>query len=82
LRQRVRHLVLFGKAGAAIGEQLAGSLELPLQTVATLADAVQAAAGAARPGDVVLLSPGCASFDEFKDYAERGQRFREFVESL
>ncbi len=50
--------------------------------VADLAAAVQAAARAARPGQVVLLAPGCASFDEFRDYAQRGDRFRALVEDL
>jgi UDP-N-acetylmuramoylalanine--D-glutamate ligase len=50
-----------------------------LHRCVTLEDAVALAAQVARPGDVVLLSPGCASFDAFKDFAERGERFRELV---
>jgi UDP-N-acetylmuramoylalanine--D-glutamate ligase len=49
---------------------------------ATLEDAVSIAARIANPGDVVLLSPGCASFDSFGDFAERGERFREMVSEL
>ena len=40
------------------------------------------AAAAARPGEVVLLSPACASFDAFRDFEERGERFRQIVEGL
>ena len=43
------------------------------------ADAVQAAIGASRPGDAVLLSPGCTSFDQFVDFAARGRRFAQIV---
>jgi UDP-N-acetylmuramoylalanine--D-glutamate ligase len=57
-------------AGVAITDQ--GSLE----------SAVEAAAANAEPGEVVLLSPACASFDAFKDFEERGDRFRELVEAL
>ena len=45
----------------------------------TLERAVDAAAGAARPGEVVLLSPACASFDQFEDYEARGRAFKEMV---
>jgi UDP-N-acetylmuramoylalanine--D-glutamate ligase len=44
--------------------------------------AVMVAAGAAQPGDVVLLSPACASFDKFKNFAERGNRFKEIVRDM
>jgi UDP-N-acetylmuramoylalanine--D-glutamate ligase len=47
-----------------------------------LEEAVEVAARVARPGDVVLLSPGGTSFDAFRDYAERGQRFKEIVKGL
>jgi UDP-N-acetylmuramoylalanine--D-glutamate ligase len=47
-----------------------------------LCEAVQRAMAAAKPGDVILLSPACASFDQFKDYEARGDSFRELVASL
>lgn len=81
LRGRVRHLVLFGRSATSIAAQLHGRLgETSVESIARFDDAVRAAAAAARPGEVVLLSPGCASFDEFADYAARGRRFREIVE--
>ncbi|MBI3177303.1 MAG: UDP-N-acetylmuramoyl-L-alanine--D-glutamate ligase, partial [Chloroflexi bacterium] len=49
---------------------------------ATLAEAVQKAGELARPGDVVLLSPGCTSYDAYKDFVERGEKFREMVIAL
>jgi UDP-N-acetylmuramoylalanine--D-glutamate ligase len=47
-----------------------------------LDSAVAAAADAARPGDVVLLTPACTSFDAFGDFEERGERFRELVRAM
>ncbi|MBX3026509.1 UDP-N-acetylmuramoyl-L-alanine--D-glutamate ligase [bacterium] len=76
---RVARTICFGQAGPAIAAQLGGDLS-PL-VVPDLAAAVRHAA-AARPGQVVVLAPGCASFDEFRDYAERGARFRALVEEL
>ena len=49
--------------------------EIPCREFGSLEEAVKAAASAAEPGDVVLLSPACASMDMFRDYAERGDRF-------
>ena len=48
----------------------------------TLERAVELAASEAAEGDVVLLSPACASYDQFRDYEARGERFRELVEAL
>ena len=48
----------------------------------TLERAVETTAAESEPGDVVLLSPACASFDAFKDFEQRGDRFRELVEAL
>ena len=50
--------------------------------VETLEEAVEAAARLVRPGEVVLLSPGGTSFDAFRDFAERGDRFKELVRKL
>ena len=80
LRARVKHLVLFGAAGPTIRAQLGDTVAHTV--VPDLATAVRTAAAQATAGDTVLLSPGCASFDEFSDYAARGRRFRELVEAL
>ncbi len=55
---------------------------VPLHRCDDLEDAVRARRGRGRPGEVVLLSPACASFDAFDDFEERGERFREIVEGL
>jgi UDP-N-acetylmuramoylalanine--D-glutamate ligase len=55
---------------------------VPLRRVADLEDAVRTAAAAAKEGEVVLLSPACASFDAFPDFEARGERFRQIVAAL
>jgi len=79
-RGKVRHVVLIGRDAEAIARSLAGVC--PIERCATLPQAVQAAARAARGGDTVLLSPACASFDMFRDYAHRGAVFVEAVQEL
>ncbi len=75
---------LIGAAAERLAEELAPVIEagVELHRCAGLEDAVRRAAAAARPGEVVLLSPACASFDAFGDFEERGERFRQIVESL
>jgi len=80
IRRRVREMVLFGEAREKINGLLGGVVRTTL--TATLKKAVETAYRSASPGDVVLLSPGCASFDEFEDYKERGNRFQKWVGQL
>ena len=54
----------------------------PVEKSGDLATAVKQAAAAAEPGDIVLLSPACASFDQYKDYEQRGDAFRAAVQAL
>ena len=76
----VVHAYTIGEAGPRFAEILAGSM--PVDDVGTLDAAVRSAAANARPGDTILLSPACASFDQFADYEARGAAFRAAVESL
>ena len=82
--KRVDHVVLFGEAAEKIQKTAEGlgANGSTITRVQGLQDAVRKAAEIAEPGDVVLLSPGGTSFDEFKDFAERGERFREWVQVL
>ena len=78
--KHVRHALLIGEAAAVIETALAG--RVPCETTGTLDEAVRVAAEIGRPGDRVLLAPACSSFDQFKNYEERGDRFREAVMRL
>ena len=80
IRQRVRRLVLFGAAKDIIAEALGQLTETVIVT--DLAAAVGDAAAHAQPGDIVLLSPACSSFDMFRNYAERGKAFKDLVRAL
>ncbi|VTU14061.1 UDP-N-acetylmuramoylalanine--D-glutamate ligase [Variovorax sp. SRS16] len=81
VRQYARAVVLIGRDAPLIEAALA-STGVTMQAAASLSEAVQAAAGRAHPGDAVLLSPACASFDMFKDYAHRAAVFCEAVQAL
>ncbi len=74
---RLRLVVAYGAAADRIDTALSGVVET--KRAGGLAEAFSRAVGSARRGDCVLLAPACASFDEFRDYAERGRRFEELV---
>lgn len=83
--QRVRHLVLFGEAASKIRQAIEKADQrqhLPITVCPDLFQAVQAAKEIIQAGDVVLLSPGGTSFDEFRDFEERGECFRKWVMDL
>jgi UDP-N-acetylmuramoylalanine--D-glutamate ligase len=79
LRERARAVYLIGEAAPALRAALDG---LEPRDCGDLKRAVAAAAAAARPGDVVLLSPACKSFDQYSDFEARGEHFRRLVSAL
>ena len=78
--ERIRAVVALGEAGPEVEAAFAGIR--PVTRAATMDEAVRAAAAFARTGDAVLLSPGCASFDQYRSYAERGDDFAAAVGRL
>jgi UDP-N-acetylmuramoylalanine--D-glutamate ligase len=80
VKQRVKATILIGQAREKLQAILQGVC--PTQAAASLDEAVEVAAAAAAPGDVVLLSPACASFDMFRDFEERGRVFKAVVKRL
>jgi UDP-N-acetylmuramoylalanine--D-glutamate ligase len=80
IKRTVRRLVLFGAAKEIIARALGHLTETVM--VEDLAAAVRDAAAAARAGEIVLLSPACSSFDQFRNYAERGRAFKQLVRTL
>ena len=79
LRQRVKRVYTIGAAAAKIESQIKN---VEVVHAETLENAVRKANASAEPGDVVLLAPACASFDQFKNYEQRGQVFKEMVRRL
>jgi UDP-N-acetylmuramoylalanine--D-glutamate ligase len=80
LQERCRAVVAYGEAGPLIVKDL--SARLTVVPADTFADVLTTARELARPGDAVLLSPACSSYDMFRNYEERGDRFRAAVEAL
>jgi UDP-N-acetylmuramoylalanine--D-glutamate ligase len=76
----IRRAFLIGEAAAPFAETMKGKVEVSRS--GDLATAVREASEAAKPGSVVLLSPACASFDQFANFEERGHAFRRLVEAL
>ena len=74
---RARAVYLIGEAAGRLERDLEGTV--PIERCVELGRAVSAARAAARPGEVVLLSPACASFDQYADYDARGEHFRELA---
>ena len=84
LRQRVKRVYTIGAAAEKIESQIVSSKSGGPEIVhaETLENALRKASAIAQPGDVVLLAPACASFDQFKNYEQRGQVFKEIVHGL
>jgi UDP-N-acetylmuramoylalanine--D-glutamate ligase len=86
VRRRVDHLVVFGesveKILRAIGATPYGQRPYTVSRCTSMHKAVQSAASVVQPGDVILLSPGGTSFDEFRDFEERGECFEKWVKEL
>jgi len=79
VHQRVEHLILFGEAADKIAMAFS---DMPISSCSNLEEAVHMASQVVREGYVVLLSPGGTSFDEFRDYEERGECFKHLVMQL
>jgi UDP-N-acetylmuramoylalanine--D-glutamate ligase len=85
LRERVKRVYTIGAAAAKIESQIASSKSggaAEIDHAETLEKAIRRAAEAATPGDIVLLAPACASFDQFRNYEHRGKVFKEVVNAL
>jgi len=80
IRSHVRRVLLVGEAAAALADVLSGVA--PLEACGTVPRAVGVGIDGASSGDVVLLSPGCASFDQYRNFEERGDDFQRAVRSL
>ena len=76
----MKRVYTIGKAAEKIESQIKGAAEIV--HAETLENAIKRAATAAQPGDVVLLAPACASFDQFQSYEHRGRAFKEVVQTL
>ena len=85
IHERVDHVVVFGEAAELIQNAISaigGERSVDLRRAKNVKEAVALAAEVAEAGDVVLFSPGGTSYDEFKDFEERGETFRKWVQEL
>lgn len=80
LEPQVKHCIVLGESAETIAQAIAGVGAI--SRVSSLAEGVALAADLATPGDAVLFSPACASFDMFRDYRDRGQQFRDLANAL
>jgi UDP-N-acetylmuramoylalanine--D-glutamate ligase len=80
VKEKVQSAILIGEMAESISRSWSGAAKCEIAT--SLADAVERAHTSARPGEVVLFSPGTSSFDMFKSYADRGNQFRALVQAL
>jgi UDP-N-acetylmuramoylalanine--D-glutamate ligase len=80
LHSKAKAALLIGSAASKIASQISGAVEV--RQCGTLAEAVQEAHREAAPGDIVLLAPACASFDQFQSYEHRGRVFKELVRAI
>jgi UDP-N-acetylmuramoylalanine--D-glutamate ligase len=80
--KHARHAVLVGESAASFAERLSASGYTAITVVGTLKEAAEAADRISESGDVVLFSPACTSFDQFRDYEERGDVFKAIVNAL
>lgn len=78
----VRHLILFGRSGSEIEAAVEHSGFRKTSVVETMHEAVTRAREVALPADTIILNPGCASFDQFRDFEDRGNQFKALVHSL
>src|SRR5947209_18691306 len=79
-RQGVKRVYTIGAAAEKIESQVKGAAEIV--HAESLDSAVQRASASAQPGDIVLLAPACASFDQFRNYEHRGKVFKDLVQRL
>ena len=83
IAQKAKAAILLGRTAEAIAKAIqAVDTNCRVEIVSTMSDAVKCAADIAESGDVVLLSPGCASYDMFDNYRQRGEAFAELVKAL
>jgi UDP-N-acetylmuramoylalanine--D-glutamate ligase len=80
VQEKVRATILIGEMAESIARDW--SAVVKCEIASSLADAVERAHAVAKPGEVVLFSPGTSSFDMFKSYADRGDQFRALVQAL